>query len=195
MSRQGWLWVGAGACALLLAFVATLGVIVVAGAGRNVSGTAGGMGANTPTTLNCPLPPAVGTLVTFTAHDMGAMNSGMMGGGMGTMTFIPRQASAPAGNVTVELRNLGGRPHELLIFPLTGNQQPGARTVGPDDRISEDGVIAEVQPVCPPDTGTDGTPVGGVSRAQVTLAAGRYEIVCNFPGHYRHGMSALLTIT
>ena len=196
MTKSAWLWIAAAVCAVLLAFVATVGVFLVVGSGGTASRYDGGVvGANPVTPVDCQLPPAVGTLVTYTAYDMGAMGGPMMGGAMGPMTFIPRQASAPAGDVTVELRNLGSRPHELLVFPLNGSQQPGARAVGADDHISEDGAVGEVQPVCPADTGIDGTPVGGISRIQLKLAAGRYEILCNLPGHYRHGMSALLTVS
>ena len=41
----------------------------------------------------------------------------------------------------------------------------------------------------------DGIAPGGSSWVTVTLAAGRYEIVCNLPGHYAAGMYAQLTVT
>lgn len=192
MRKQPWLWVTAGAGAVALALVATLGVAIALGAGPTGWRYRSWMGTNQPTVSDCALAAAAGTLVTFTARDMGGS---MMSGWTGPMTFIPRQASAPAGEVTIELRNLGSRPHELLIFPLAANQQPGARSLGADDRVSEEGAIGEVQPVCPGEPGMDGTPVGGISRVTLNLKSGRYEILCNLPGHYRHGMSALLTIS
>ena len=187
------LWIAAAISVIVLALIATVGVVALTVSGSN-TGFPWRIGTGSQGLNNCSLPQAPGTLVTYTAVDMG-MGGSMMGGGMGTMSLTPRQTSVTAGQVTIELRNMGTRPHELLVFPLTKGQQPGARPIGADDRISEDGVLGEVQPVCPPDPGIDGTPPGGVSRTTLNMTPGSYEIVCNLPGHYRHGMYALLTVT
>ena len=164
------------------------------GAQGAMMGTAGGW---TGTQASCSIPPQSGTVVTYTARDMG-MGGGMMGGAIGgdlsPMGFMPRSASAAAGQVTVVLRNAGTRPHELLVMPLTPGQAVGQRAVGADDRISETGKIGEVSTDCSTDTGVDGTVPGGISQVILTLAPGTYEIVCNLPGHYRAGMYATLTV-
>ena len=147
---------------------------------------------------SCSSVPTTGTVVTFTARDMG-MGGGMMGGtfggSYGPMTFVPRAATVPAGQVTVVLQNGGTRPHELLVMPLAAGQSVGQRSVGSDDRISETGKIGEVSPACPPNTTIDGTVPGGVSVVTLPLQAGTYEIVCNLPGHYQAGMYATLTVS
>lgn len=168
------------------------------GAYGGMMGATGSAGGWTGTQASCSIPPQPGTVVTFVARDMG-MGGGMMGGtfagGAGPMGFMPRYVTVPAGQVTVLLRNAGTRPHELLVVPLAPGQAVGQRAVGADDRISETGKIGEVSPVCPTDTGVDGTVPGGISQVTLTLAPGTYEIVCNLPGHYRAGMYATLTVT
>lgn len=165
--------------------------------GAMMGGT-GPAGGETESQAGCSIPPQPGTVVTYTARDMG-MGGGTMGGtfagGAGPMGFLPRYATVPAGQVTVVLRNAGSRPHELLVMPLAPGQAIGQRAVGADDRISETGKTGEVSPVCPTDTGVDGTVPGGSSQVTLTLAPGSYEIVCNLPGHYRAGMYATLTVT
>jgi uncharacterized cupredoxin-like copper-binding protein len=163
-----------------------------------MTGGTGPAGGPTGTQASCSIPPQPGTVVTYTARDMGmggAMMGGTFAGGAGPMGFMPRSATVAAGQVTVVLRNAGTRPHELLVMPLAPGQAVGQRAVGADDRISETGKTGEVSPVCPTDTGVDGTVPGGISQVTLTLVPGTYEIVCNLPGHYRSGMYATLTVT
>ncbi len=155
-----------------------------------------GSGASTASVLAyCPAAKADGILVTVTARDMGNGSSMMGGTGIGPMFFLPRAASVPAGSVTLTLVNAGSRPHELLVFPLDTNQAAGQRSIGTDEKTAEADSLGEVAPVCPTDTGTDGTVPGGISQITLTLATGTYEIVCNLPGHYARGMYSTLTVT
>ena len=106
------------------------------GYGRDgaMMGGTGQAGGWTGTQASCSIPPQSGTVVTYTARDMG-MGGGMMGGAiggdLGPMGFLPRSAAVPAGQVTVALRNAGTRPHELLVMPLAPGQAVGQRAVGP----------------------------------------------------------------
>ncbi|HEY5186982.1 MAG TPA: sulfocyanin-like copper-binding protein [Actinomycetes bacterium] len=182
--------------AVVLALLGTAVVAVLSGGGSAagpMAGLAPGNGAWPDS--SCSQPSEPGQVVTFTARDMGTGGAMMGGTAAGPMMFMPRVASVPSGTVTVVLVNAGSRPHELLVFPLTAGQVAGQRPVGTDDRIAETGVVGEVQAVCPPDAGTDGIVPGGNAQVTLTLAPGRYEVVCNLPGHYRHGMSAALTVT
>lgn len=187
--RRGWFL-----AALVFSIVGLVGSAVAFAA---MTGSGPGRG-RTGTTAGCSTVASSGTVVTFTARDMG-MGGGMMGGSadgaLGPMGFMPRAASVSAGQVTVVLRNAGTRPHELLVMPLAAGRSAGQRSVGSDDRIGETGKVGEAQPVCPTDTGVDGTVPGGVAQVTLTLAPGSYEVACNLPGHYWAGMYATLTVS
>jgi uncharacterized cupredoxin-like copper-binding protein len=162
-------------------------------------GTAGGRAF---TQTGCSVPTLPGSVVTYTAMDMGmgaGIGGGMMGGAyggtVGPMRLLPSATTAPAGQVSLVLRNAGTRPHELVVLPLAPGQVAGQRTVGSDNKVSETGSLGEVHQVCPADTEVDGTVPGGIATVTLTLAPGSYEIVCNLPGHYRAGMYATLTVT
>jgi uncharacterized cupredoxin-like copper-binding protein len=187
--RRGWV-----IAALAFSIVGLLGSAVAVAA---MTGSRPGYGWSAATP-GCSTPAQPGTVVTFTARDMGmggGMMGGSIGGALGPMGFMPRVASVPAGQVTVVLRNAGTRPHELLVMPLAAGQSAGQRRVGSGDRISETGMVGEVQPVCPTGSDIDGTVPGGISQVAVTLGPGSYEVVCNLPGHYRAGMYATLTVS
>jgi hypothetical protein len=80
---------------------------------------------------------------------------------------LSRPAVAP-GSVSVELRNVGEDPHDLVLSPDDGSHTPLAS-------------FAE-------------TPSGGVQRHSVALSAGRYLLWCSLPGHEAAGMSATLRV-
>ena len=168
-------------------------------------GTMGGpgvAGGRAFTQTGCTVPSLPGTVVTYTAMDMGmgaGLGGGMMrgayGDAVGPMRLLPSATTVPAGQVSLVLRNAGTRPHELVVLPLAPGQVAGQRTVGSDDKVSETGSLGEVHQVCPADTGVDGTVPGGIATVTLTLAPGSYEVVCNLPGHYRAGMYATLNVT
>ena len=72
------------------------------------------------------------------------------------------------GSVTIELRNLGEDPHNLVVNPDDGSHAPLAGW-------------AETEP-------------GGVLRQSVTLDAGRYLLFCSLEGHEAAGMSVRLRV-
>jgi len=115
-----------------------------------------------------------------------------MGGAM--MRLMPMRAVIRAGRATIELVNPGSRPHELLVFPLASQAWAGQRAVGAEDRVDEAASLGEVVPVCTQDAAIDGTAPGNVARVALDLRPGRYEVLCNLPGHYRRGMWAVLTV-
>jgi uncharacterized cupredoxin-like copper-binding protein len=70
--------------------------------------------------------------------------------------------------VTVELRNVGEDPHNLVVSPDDGSHTPLADW-------------AETGP-------------GGYLRQTVALPAGRYLLFCSLEGHEAAGMSARLRV-
>jgi uncharacterized cupredoxin-like copper-binding protein len=93
----------------------------------------------------------------------------------------------PAGRVTLVAANVGRLLHELVVLPLRRGEHAGDRVVGSDDEVDEGDAIAEASADCAEGTG-DGIRPGGAGWVTVRLAPGRYELVCNLPGHYRAGM-------
>ncbi|MCW2620953.1 MAG: hypothetical protein JWL64_555 [Frankiales bacterium] len=107
-------------------------------------------------------------------------------------------AGVPAGTVSLVASNLGWRTHELVILPLGPGAGPtagaGHRPPGPDGRVGEAGSVGEASSGCAAGTG-DGIASGQVGWMTVTLAPGRYELVCNEPNHYAGGMYQELLVT
>jgi hypothetical protein len=73
-----------------------------------------------------------------------------------------------AGTVTIELRNVGEDPHNLVVSPDDGSHDPLASW--------------------------DETQPGAVLRRSVSLPAGRYLLFCSLEGHEAAGMSARLRV-
>jgi len=95
------------------------------------------------------------------------------------------QGTVPRGPVTFKVTNGGVVEHEMLILPLADSQMIGARPFGPGAKIDEAGKLTNAAHSEPK----------VVRTVTLTLAPGRYELVCNHPGHYVSGMYALLTVT
>jgi hypothetical protein len=87
-----------------------------------------------------------------------------------------------------------GLTHELVVLPLAGGQHAGQRLTGPDGRVDETGSLGEASRTCA-EGGGDGIAPGTAGWTTLTLAAGRYELVCNLPGHYAAGMYTELHLT
>jgi hypothetical protein len=113
----------------------------------------------------------------------GGGSSGGGGGGQGSPPDpLPRSVSVSArefsftlsrplvgaGSVSVELRNVGEDPHNLVISPDDGSHLPLASwtDTGPGERL----------------------------RKSVTLAAGRYQLWCSLLDHESQGMSVDLVV-
>ena len=134
--------------------------------------------ASTAALDSCQAARTDGNQAVFTARDM-AMKTGM-GMGMGRAFFTPTTSTTWAGKVTVTLVNAGGQPHELVVLPLAAGQTAGHRAVGSDDKVSEDGSLGEVHPICPVPSTEGDTPAGGVSQATLELAPDTYEACATF---------------
>jgi uncharacterized cupredoxin-like copper-binding protein len=94
--------------------------------------------------------------------------------------------SAPAGPVTFTVTNKGTTVHEFVIFKtdLAIDRLPLSSD---GTEVEEDGegltAIDEVEDVA----------VGADASLPVTLAAGRYVMICNIPAHYTSGMRTEFT--
>jgi uncharacterized cupredoxin-like copper-binding protein len=136
-----------------------------------------------------------GRIVNVTLADMGMTR--MMGGTapLGAhMMLQVSQTTIPAGQITVVASNLGWRTHELVILALAGGAAAGQRVPGSDGEVAETGSLGEASHSCGSGTGI-GITSGSVSWTTVTLAPGRYELICNLPNHYADGMYQELVVT
>lgn len=193
----------AAAAVVLLAAGSTL--TVAAASGAFAARHAGYGQTHGPT---CTPPRLPGTTVSIQLVDMRSMmtRGGMMGGsgGMmgqgdwhsfrhGMMRVLTSTGSAPAGTVSLTVTNTGYLTHELVILPLPAGQQPGARTAQADGTVDETGSLGEASATCAAGAG-DGIAAGSTGWLTLRLPVGRYEIVCNLPGHYTAGMYSELDI-
>jgi uncharacterized cupredoxin-like copper-binding protein len=99
---------------------------------------------------------------------------------------ISAAGSIPAGDVTIEAHNLGPDAHELIVV----RAPQGALPLRDDGITVDEGVLskAEVGALEPFEPRTTQT-------LQVHLDPGAYLFLCNMAGHYRGGMSTLVTVT
>ncbi len=139
--------------------------------------------------ISTAVPDLPGATVQVTALDMGAMM-----GGRGRMRLLLDRTSVPTGTVSLVLANAGFRTHELVVLPLADGQRAGARAVGADGTVDETGSLGEASRSGGADSG-DGVDPGTAGWTTLDLPAGRYELICNLPGHYAAGMYAELTVS
>lgn len=179
--------------AIVLAAGSTIGLAAAGGAFRGQAPTGAG--------TRCAVPALPGTVVDVTLADMGAMMGGqsgsrsMMGGRRGTP--LARVFAGPgvvsAGTVSLRVVNRGTQTHELVVLPLRAGQAGGTRTVGTDGQVDEAGSLGEASRGCGAGAG-DGIAPGEVGWLTLALGPGRYELVCNLPGHYAAGMYTQLEV-
>ncbi|WP_445280625.1 sulfocyanin-like copper-binding protein [Streptomyces sp. DSM 118148] len=152
----------------------------------------------------CGAPAARGSAVDVTVWDAGRMMrgpnrlapDGSRPGprGTGMMRLVAHPTTVPAGRTTVRVVNAGTVTHEVVVLPLAPGRAAGERAVGSDGRVSEAGSRGEASRTCGSGAG-EGIAPGAAAWTTVTLRPGRYELVCNIPGHYAAGMYAELDVT
>ena len=141
------------------------------------------------------VPDLPGTVVHAVVGDMGGpMMRGNGGRSAASMFLRLDRSTVPHGTVSFVVTNTGMRNHELVVLPLDGDQRAGTRVVGPDRRIDESGSLGEVADAGG-GHGDSGIAPGATGWVTLDLPAGRYELVCNLPGHYAAGMFAEITVT
>lgn len=182
MSRRAATWtVVVGAIGVLV-----LGTVLVIGPGRSRLG-----GGQSLTVSTCEPKATSGTVVNVTLSDRGGA---MMGGGSAMMVSLAATPGEVAsGPITFVATNTGALNHELLILPLPSDGA-GTRPVGTDGKINEQSSLSESSTSCGRGPG-DGISPGTRSWVTVTLAPGKYELLCDEPWHYANGMFTEFTVS
>ena len=146
--------------------------------------------------LTCTAPAHLpGRTVNVMLADMGMtrmMNGTAPLGAHMRLRAVP--ATVAAGTVTLVATNMGWRTHELVIVPLAEGAAAGQRIPGPVGKVDEVGSLGEASRSCRSGSG-DGIRVGMVGWVTLTLAPGRYELLCNLRNHYADGMYQELAVT
>lgn len=167
----------------------------VAGDDAGRSGMMGGGGGYHYSRLTCSPPAALpGTAVRVVLVDMGMTH--MMGGSAPTgarMMLHTVPAEVPAGQVSFVAQNLGWRTHELVVLPLADASSAGRRVPASDGKVNEGKALGEASASCAGGPG-EGIISGAVGWVTLTLAPGRYELVCNLKNHYADGMYQQLDV-
>jgi uncharacterized cupredoxin-like copper-binding protein len=195
--RELRLLTAAAATAVVLGVVSTLGLAAASGAFHNPALPGASFSG-----ARCAAPALSGAVVNVTLADMGAMMRGPYQPGadpqqrrhMEMMRIVAAPGEVPRGTVSMLVVNTGVRPHELVVLPLGAGQGVGQRPVGADGKINEAGSLGEASRTCGAGSG-DGIAAGAAGWTTLTLGSGRYELVCNLPGHYTSGMYAELDVT
>jgi uncharacterized cupredoxin-like copper-binding protein len=151
-----------------------------------VAGTpaATGQAAESRLAQQCTAPPLPGKVVDVNLTDTAS----------GPMRLTVNPAKVSAGTVSFRASNTGTLAHELIVLPLAKGQAIGKRAVGSNDRVSELGNLGEASHNCAAGDG-GGIAPGSMSWVTLKLLPGRYELVCNFSGHYAAGMRAEFDVT
>jgi uncharacterized cupredoxin-like copper-binding protein len=140
----------------------------------------------------CIPPTLPGQAVDVVLSDMGGMMGGGMMSGARMMNVAASPSSIPAGDVSFRVWNAGMMVHELVVLPLPPDGV-GTRTVGSDGRVSEEGSLGEASRTCGEGAG-EGIAPGAAGWVILHLDPGRYELICNLPGHYAAGMFTELDV-
>ncbi len=179
--------------------VGVLATLLLTGLSVLVLTTTGDRYSGFPSSASCPAPTLPGTVVNLTLTNMGGpmmgqhpirQNNTPMGG---AMRLTADRATIPAGTVSFLATNDGTLTHEAVILPLPDAQIVGTRPVGGDAKIDEEGSLAESSTTCGAGPGQGIVP-GASGWVTTTLTPGRYELLCDLPGHYTAGMYTQLTV-
>jgi uncharacterized cupredoxin-like copper-binding protein len=95
--------------------------------------------------------------------------------------LVPSPATAAAGSITFTVRNRGKTRHEFVV--LRTNVAADKLPVK-NGRASEKGQKGEIGNLAP----------GATKRLTLTLAKGKYVLICNLSGHYQAGQHAAFTL-
>ncbi len=97
-------------------------------------------------------------------------------------SFQSPTRTVPAGKVTFVVRNAGTMEHEFVV--IRTNRAPGALPMN-GRQASEAGARGEIEEFAS----------GLTKRVTLTLAPGKYVLICNLPGHYKKGQAIGLVVT
>jgi uncharacterized cupredoxin-like copper-binding protein len=121
-------------------------------------------------------------------------------GESGLTYFVrPGQATVEAGTVTFAVTNAGELTHEFIVYSNLEDVATGDLPINAEEDVAnlvEENIVGAAPYATPPIVPADEEPgaadpriPGGGWGAELTvdLAAGKYILLCNLPGHYAGG--------
>ncbi|MCC7368510.1 MAG: hypothetical protein IT306_08810 [Chloroflexi bacterium] len=101
-------------------------------------------------------------------------------------SIISDQPAVPAGDVTIDVSNIGEDVHEVIIIKsdLDITALPPSKVRGEVDEEAIGEYIGGFEDVAP----------AASMSGTLSLAPGRYILLCNLTNHYTKGMVATLTV-
>ena len=125
----------------------------------------GDTGSGTTTTPSPEAQPTVSASPT--------MPEGVVAVSLSEMELLVGSDTAPAGEVTFEVKNAGDLPHELVVVRTDAD---AAELPVEDVKVVENELDVVAR--------TDHVPAGGAATLTAQLDAGHYVLICNLSGHY-----------
>jgi uncharacterized cupredoxin-like copper-binding protein len=125
------------------------------------------------------------TVTTAAATSGGPATVNVVGGerANGSYYLTATPPSVKSGPTVIAFKNVGTRVHEVVVLK-TGTPANQLK-VGADNTVSEAASVGE-------DSETN---AGKSKTTTITLAPGKYVLVCNIAGHYKKGMYFAFTVT
>jgi len=175
---------------MVMGIAPILALSVLAGCGSSsktsstTTTTASGGSVTVPTTTATS-----GTTIPVTLGDSNGLD--------GPMTLVTSAPTAPAGDVTFVVKNIGTIDHEMVVLkstvafnklPITDAGDPPAPVTIGANKVSETNKVGE--------TGDPNLKPGEIRTFTIkNMTAGSYALVCNIALHYGKGMRAEFTVT
>lgn len=128
------------------------------------------------------LPGAPGMATTYSPQTPTASVASSVSVVLKEWTLKASAQRVPAGKVTFVVRNAGKMKHEFVV--VRTDAAPNALPVK-GAQASEAGTKGEIKAFGP----------GGTKRLTLTLAPGKYVLICNLPGHYKAGQRLAFVVT
>ncbi len=97
---------------------------------------------------------------------------------------VKAPASAKAGKLEFTARNNGSTPHELVVLRTDTNATALQKNASGLVDEAKYGAVGKTKQLVQ----------GQTEPLEATLAAGKYVLICNVPGHYGLGMRAAFTV-
>ena len=129
----------------------------------------------------------VGTWVTLTTHPAAAQASTRMAVTLSEFSIMTERQDVPAGEVVFDVANTGEDAHELIVIKsdLDTNALPPSPSA--KNEVDEAAIGEYVG-------GFEDVQSGMAASGSLTLAPGRYILLCNLSKHYANGMVATLQV-
>jgi len=127
-------------------------------------------GGSSPSAESPPTPTAANEVASASPPE------GLISAVLTEFDLVISSASAPAGEITFEVKNAGELPHELLVIRT---DLDAAELPFEDFKVVEEGLdlVAKVEDLA----------AGESVSLTAHLEAGHYVLICNLSGHYESG--------